>query len=1113
MAEELLSDLVHGIKGTRDYIKGRRALAAERRAANSPGRLPMASSEETSTTVPKPPVRNLPGAEKVIEAIESAVERTLQNPQGVIIKGQRRSNLQFVYLAKSMKVVKDDTAYIRRKIDLIEQKMGSGGGGSGGFFNTIMGALLRGLLRSGAIALTAGTGAIIKALTEKLSGKSGATKKPPRVSGPGRSPTGPRTNPGGIWPKTSGAATIGKGSKYNIFSKTPIAQHNPKMQHFGMTEGRGSPRVSLGPGSTFRMNMGTLPSGFSSSNQYNQRVYNSFKKFLNGIRSVPKIGPLAFGLMEFIEPVYLQLFVSDATPEQIDQAYIDAINQLPGATVGAILGGIAGAAVGTAGGPLGMAVFGLLGSAAGGTAGAIQSEVIANAYARVAGNTWGEDIYYYITKNDQNAVNNLQKIEPGLSTPKGGRLRKPGKSSTGRHQYKSGAMAPLPYAPVDTMTTGSINRNDPFTSLLGGPTVSEPTYINTSRGQPGPMFASSSTGKGDRPGYVRPYEGASSSGGRSRYSGGYDQNNPPGTDPDRMYRGGAATTQKGDRIRTLEDRVAEKMSGFNQNDSLADLIGRAEAGKAGYNAYNRGSAGEFDAPIKIEDMTIGQIQALQRLPKSDKNRILAVGKYQIIPSTLAGAVTFMGLDPNQKFDRATQDKIYREYLVKHKRREVYNYITGKTDNRNKAINGMSSEWAALKNAAGKGSHDNVGGNRATVSGETVGSHLDRLREKYSKLAASGMDPDQAWTSTFGTASGMDPADRELAVAAAKIDMENEKKSREKTGEGGVAMKGGRLSQKQQTVAGIRKDPLDDKLSKVLSYAAAQAGIDEVIINSGGQMSLAEAKAAGAKKRGNKWYLNGKAVRIGSERHDHGNAADLKLRMGNRILSMNNPKDVPFIEAFMRNSVKAGATGIGMGSNYMGSETMHIGFGTTAIWGKGRPGFVDRAFAAGLEDAKNFDLSSWEESNIDKLGYSDENFDARTAEASFKPKVQLPEEAPIPTVLGRQQYARRADDLMPRTDAGDPSIPIPTPRPENVPIPTPRPDIDSVDTPLDPMITQPAETKTGPAVPIPTPNPRNEAPVKSGCLDPTYMRAITKAKTVGGSPTYGSLLPLELFFDN
>jgi hypothetical protein len=118
---------------------------------------------------------------------------------------------------------------------------------------------------------------------------------------------------------------------------------------------------------------------------------------------------------------------------------------------------------------------------------------------------------------------------------------------------------------------------------------------------------------------------------------------------------------------------------------------------------------------------------------------------------------------------------------------------------------------------------------------------------------------------------------------------------------------------------IRDRPINDRLRRVLLAAAQEAGVDVVRITSGGQPGSG-------------------GGRVGSNRHDGGNAADLELIAGGRTLNFTAAGDLAPICRFVAAAAAHGATGMGAGVDYMGPVRLHVGFGNgpqdTArlVWG-------------------------------------------------------------------------------------------------------------------------------------------------------------------------------------
>jgi hypothetical protein len=86
--------------------------------------------------------------------------------------------------------------------------------------------------------------------------------------------------------------------------------------------------------------------------------------------------------------------------------------------------------------------------------------------------------------------------------------------------------------------------------------------------------------------------------------------------------------------------------------------------------YQNRSDGKFEG-IKVSEMPIADVIKFTsptgeygQYVKGQVGRVATpVGAYQVVGSTLRGAVEALGLDPSQKFDKATQDKI-GQYILK-----------------------------------------------------------------------------------------------------------------------------------------------------------------------------------------------------------------------------------------------------------------------------------------------------------------------------------------------------------------------------------------------------------------------------------------------------------------
>ncbi|GLK78052.1 hypothetical protein GCM10008171_33060 [Methylopila jiangsuensis] len=116
----------------------------------------------------------------------------------------------------------------------------------------------------------------------------------------------------------------------------------------------------------------------------------------------------------------------------------------------------------------------------------------------------------------------------------------------------------------------------------------------------------------------------------------------------------------------------------------------------------------------------------------------------------------------------------------------------------------------------------------------------------------------------------------------------------------------------------RSQPLDPSLVNAFSFLKDKGISMEVF--SGGQPGIGSVGA-----------------RVGSTRHDHGNAADVFFSQNGRRLDWSNPADVPIYQDIVRQARANGVTGFGAGPGYMAPGSMHVGFGTPGVWGAGGQG--------------------------------------------------------------------------------------------------------------------------------------------------------------------------------
>ena len=152
-------------------------------------------------------------------------------------------------------------------------------------------------------------------------------------------------------------------------------------------------------------------------------------------------------------------------------------------------------------------------------------------------------------------------------------------------------------------------------------------------------------------------------------------------------------------------------------------------GEGDWNSVNRGRAGDTPGGIasvtgkSFSELTVGQVKNLQR------SRIYAVGRYQMIPSTLSYAVSKAGVAASARFTPEIQNRLLQA-LLDHKRPSIGAYIRGEHDNLNLALRAMALEWASVAWSNGYSYYAGRGGNRAHVTRNEAALALQEARRLH-----------------------------------------------------------------------------------------------------------------------------------------------------------------------------------------------------------------------------------------------------------------------------------------------------------------------------------------------------------------------------------------------
>lgn len=153
-----------------------------------------------------------------------------------------------------------------------------------------------------------------------------------------------------------------------------------------------------------------------------------------------------------------------------------------------------------------------------------------------------------------------------------------------------------------------------------------------------------------------------------------------------------------------------------QTADLLDMIGQSEG--AGYDTLFGYSERKYGAvPTQ---MTLGEIIELQKRMGRELGSS-AIGKYQIIRSTLTDAIRAMGLPLDTVFDEKTQDRIATEFLLA--RRGYNEYKSGRMS-RDKFLENLAQEWASIPTASGLSFyHGDKMGNKASAAGRKLAASV------------------------------------------------------------------------------------------------------------------------------------------------------------------------------------------------------------------------------------------------------------------------------------------------------------------------------------------------------------------------------------------------------
>lgn len=194
---------------------------------------------------------------------------------------------------------------------------------------------------------------------------------------------------------------------------------------------------------------------------------------------------------------------------------------------------------------------------------------------------------------------------------------------------------------------------------------------------------------------------------------------------------------------------------MTREEALRDFFNTALKGESKtYNDHNWYTSGGLRGFIEgrntsryplltkpLSEYTIGEVMAFQARPRDANGQLWATGRYQIIPKTLIGAVSKVGLKKSDLYNKENQDKLAFQLLTE--RSAIRNYLNGTVadtlENRQKASLEMAKIWSSIGipyDVNGKKKDESYyksKGDKASVASELIQQKLQQLRSNFSSV--------------------------------------------------------------------------------------------------------------------------------------------------------------------------------------------------------------------------------------------------------------------------------------------------------------------------------------------------------------------------------------------
>ena len=179
-------------------------------------------------------------------------------------------------------------------------------------------------------------------------------------------------------------------------------------------------------------------------------------------------------------------------------------------------------------------------------------------------------------------------------------------------------------------------------------------------------------------------------------------------------------------VHQVMDFKSQEVTKFTDHGGLARVIRDGESSN-NYDVVNYGNTGLSETVEGLSTATLGEI-----LEDLKSGKYYAVGAYQFKAATFEETMKAAGLGTNTKFSIDAQDRMFWARIMNSIRPNVKNYILGKSDDIDAALEDIAMEFAAAPMANGKGFYDNdERGNKAIIDLDTLRDTLKLARKSIS----------------------------------------------------------------------------------------------------------------------------------------------------------------------------------------------------------------------------------------------------------------------------------------------------------------------------------------------------------------------------------------------